>query len=78
MFLGKRQYRLDEFFDVEGDRPRRRWRSAATPAASSGSAAACPEGGSPIAGNAGMHLGAFMKGGTIEVSGDASDWVGAK
>ena len=31
-----------------------------------------------IAGNAGMHLGAYMKGGTIEVTGNASDWVGAE
>ena len=31
-----------------------------------------------IHGNAGMHLGAYMKGGTIEVTGDASDWVGAE
>ena len=31
-----------------------------------------------IAGNAGMHLGAYMKGGTIEVTGNASDWVGGE
>ena len=31
-----------------------------------------------IRGNAGMHLGAYMKGGTIEVSGHASDWIGAE
>ena len=31
-----------------------------------------------IVGNAGMHLGAYMKGGTIEVTGNASDWVGAE
>ena len=31
-----------------------------------------------ITGNAGMHLGAYMKGGAIEVSGNASDWVGAE
>ena len=31
-----------------------------------------------IDGNAGMHLGAYMKGGTIEVTGNASDWVGAR
>ena len=31
-----------------------------------------------IVGNAGMHLGAYMKGGTIEVSGNASDWVGGE
>ena len=31
-----------------------------------------------VVGNAGMHLGAYMKGGAIEVSGNASDWVGAE
>ena len=31
-----------------------------------------------VVGNAGMHLGAYMKGGTIEVTGNASDWVGAE
>ena len=31
-----------------------------------------------IVGNAGMHLGAYMKGGAIEVSGNASDWLGAE
>ena len=31
-----------------------------------------------IQGNAGMHLGAYMKGGAIEVTGNASDWVGAE
>ena len=30
-----------------------------------------------VAGNAGMHLGAYMSGGTIDVSGNGSDWVGA-
>ena len=28
--------------------------------------------------HAGMHLGAYMKGGSIEVSGNASDWIGAE
>ena len=31
-----------------------------------------------IVGNAGMHLGAYMKGGTIEVTGNACDWVGGE
>jgi len=31
-----------------------------------------------LAGNAGMHLGAYMAGGSIEVTGSASDWVGAE
>ena len=40
VFLGKRQCRLDDFFDGRGRRPATSWRSAATPSRSSGSAAA--------------------------------------
>jgi len=77
VFLGKRQYRLDEFFAVEGgggdelevrgDAGRVKWIGRGM-----------TRGRITIAGNAGMHLGAYMKGGTIEVSGDASDWLGAE
>lgn len=31
-----------------------------------------------IVGNAGMHLGAYMKGREIGVTGNASDWIGAE
>ncbi len=31
-----------------------------------------------VVGNAGMHLGAYMKGGTIDVSGNVTDWLGAE
>jgi formylmethanofuran dehydrogenase subunit C len=75
--LGKRQFRLDEFFDVEGhgsenlelrgDLGRVKWIGRSM-----------TRGHITIDGNAGMHLGAYMKGGTIEVSGNASDWVGAE
>jgi formylmethanofuran dehydrogenase subunit C len=75
--LGKRQRRLDDFFDVEGpgsedivirgDVGRVKWIGRGM-----------TRGRISIAGNAGMHLGAYMKGGTIEVSGDASDWVGGE
>jgi formylmethanofuran dehydrogenase subunit C len=77
VFLGKRQYRLDEFFAVEGDggeelevrgdAGRVKWIGRGM-----------TRGRITVAGNAGMHLGAYMKGGTIEVSGDASDWVGGE
>ncbi|MCI0685480.1 MAG: formylmethanofuran dehydrogenase subunit C [Gemmataceae bacterium] len=77
VFLGKRQCRLDEFFDVEGagsedieirgDAGRVKWIGRGM-----------TRGRIHIAGNAGMHLGAYMKGGTIEVTGNASDWVGAE
>jgi formylmethanofuran dehydrogenase subunit C len=75
--LGKRQYRLDDFFTIEGagsenlevrgDVGRVKWIGRGM-----------TRGRITIAGNAGMHLGAYMKGGTIEVAGNASDWVGAE
>jgi formylmethanofuran dehydrogenase subunit C len=75
--LGKRQCRLEDFFDVEGpgsddieihgDVGRVKWIGRGM-----------TRGRIKIAGNAGMHLGAHMKGGTIEVSGNASDWIGAE
>jgi formylmethanofuran dehydrogenase subunit C len=77
VILGKRQYRLDDFFDVEGagsedlevrgDAGRVKWIGRGM-----------TRGRITIGGNVGMHLGAYMKGGTIEVSGNASDWVGAE
>jgi formylmethanofuran dehydrogenase subunit C len=75
--LGKRQYRVDDFFNVEGagsedlvirgDAGRVKWIGLGM-----------TRGRITIEGNAGMHLGAFMKGGTIEVQGNASDWAGAE
>ena len=75
--LGKRQRRLDDFFEVEGagseeieihgDVGRVKWIGREM-----------TRGRISIFGNAGMHLGAYMKGGTIEVTGNASDWVGAE
>lgn len=75
--LGKRQYRLDDFFEIEGppgedveirgDAGRIKWIGHGM-----------TRGKITIQGNAGMHLGAHMKGGVIEVAGHASDWVGAE
>jgi formylmethanofuran dehydrogenase subunit C len=77
VILGKRQRRLDDFFEVEGpgseeivirgDAGRVKWIGKGM-----------TRGRITVDGNAGMHLGAYMKGGTIEVSGDASDWVGGE
>ena len=77
VFLGKRQLRLDEFFDVEGDGSedvqirgdtgRVKWIGRGM-----------TRGRITIAGDAGMHLGSYMKGGTIEVAGHASDWAGGE
>lgn len=75
--LGKRQRRLEEFFEVEG--------AASDELAIHGDATkvkwigrAMTRGRIAVAGNAGMHLGAYMKGGTIEVSGHAGDWLGGE
>jgi len=75
--LGKRQRRLDDFFEVEGaasdeieirgEAERVKWIGRGM-----------TRGRISINGNAGMHLGAYMKGGTIEVSGNVSDWLGAE
>src|SRR5271155_82756 len=77
IFLGKRQQRLDDFFEVEGansdeleihgDTSKVKWIGSAM-----------TRGRITIKGNAGMHLGAYMRGGTIEVAGNASDWIGAE
>lgn len=77
VFLGKRQLRLDEFFEVEGagddeidvrgDAAKVKWIGRGM-----------TRGRIVVRGNAGMHLGAYMKGGAIEVTGNASDWVGAE
>jgi formylmethanofuran dehydrogenase subunit C len=76
VFFGKRQCRLDQFFDVEGadsdrlevqgDLSRVKWVGREM-----------SRGCIKIQGNAGMHLGAYMRGGTIEVTGNGSDWTGA-
>jgi formylmethanofuran dehydrogenase subunit C len=77
VFLGKRQLRLDEFFDVDGpggdtlelhgDLGRVKWVGKGM------------TGGTiRVHGNVGMHFGAFMKGGSIDVTGNAGDWVGGE
>jgi formylmethanofuran dehydrogenase subunit C len=77
VFLGKRQCRLEDFFEVEGgaseeleirgDASKVKWIGRGM-----------MRGRITIAGNAGMHLGAYMQGGMIDVSGNAADWVGAE
>lgn len=75
--LGKRQRRLDDFFAIDGsggdelelrgDLGKVKWVGRGM-----------TRGRIRVAGNAGMHLGAYMKGGVIEVAGNASDWVGGE
>ena len=77
VFLGKRQLRLGDFFEVDGpgsehleihgDVGRVKWIGREM-----------TRGRITIHGDAGMHLGAYLKGGLIEVTGNTSDWVGAE
>jgi formylmethanofuran dehydrogenase subunit C len=77
LHLGRRQCRVDDFFEVEGaesDELEIRGDAAKVKWIGRG----MTRGRIRIAGHAGMHLGARMKGGSIEVSGNASDWLGAE
>src|SRR5262249_8407007 len=77
VFLGKHQYRLEEFFAVagaasedgriHGDAGKVKWIGRGM-----------TRGRITIHGNAGMHLGAYMKGGEIQVTGNVSDWAGGE
>jgi formylmethanofuran dehydrogenase subunit C len=77
VYLGKRPHRVSDFFEVEGptgdeleirgDARKVKWIGRGM-----------TRGRITVTGNAGMHLGAYMKGGTIEVSGQASDWLGGE
>jgi formylmethanofuran dehydrogenase subunit C len=77
IFLGNRQRRLGDFFEVEGEK------SASLElhgdlAQVKWIGRGMSQGSIVIHGNAGMHLGASMSGGTITVDGDAADWLGAE
>ena len=77
VFLGKRQLRVDDLFDVDGepsdhleirgDTGRVKWIGKEM-----------TRGKIDIVGSAGMHLGSGMRGGAIHVGGNASDWIGAE
>lgn len=77
LHLGKRQRRLDEFFEVEGD-PGAELEIRGDAQRVKWIGRGMTRGTLRIHGNAGMHLGSAMTGGTIEVSGDAGDWLGAE
>ena len=77
LYHGKRQMRVDDFFDVDGEhsdhleihgdlhRVRLLGRGM-------------DRGQLTVHGSVGMHLGAHMKGGRIDVYGNAGDWIGAE
>ncbi|MBM3992829.1 MAG: formylmethanofuran dehydrogenase subunit C [Planctomycetes bacterium] len=92
VYHGKRQCRLDEFFDVgqafqpdgQAGKPNLRT-DEATELEIHGDCSrvkwigrGMTRGRIKVVGNAGMHLGSGMTGGVIEVTGNASDWVGAE
>jgi formylmethanofuran dehydrogenase subunit C len=77
IYLGKRQKRVADFFDVEGEHSDElEIRGDATKIKWLGRGMS--RGRLTIVGNAGMHLGAYMSGGAIEVSGNTTDWLGAQ
>ncbi len=77
LYHGKREKRLDDFFEVEGEQSEtieihgdmHRVRQIGR---------AMSRGKITIHGDIGMHLGAYMSGGRIEVHGNAGDWVGGE
>ncbi len=75
--LGKRQYRLDDFFDVEGDGSEELQIFGSTRQLKS-IGRGMTRGRITVHGHVGMHAGAAMRGGAIEVHGDAGDWLGAE
>ena len=77
VWLGKRQRRLGDFFDVEGDGGEElELRGDLTKVKWVGRG--MTRGRIRVAGSVGMHLGAYMAGGAIEVDGNAGDWVGGE
>lgn len=77
VYHGRRQLRLDDFFEISGERSAaielqgdlRRVRHVGR---------RMSHGSIQVRGDVGMHLGSLMTGGRIEVHGSASDWVGAE
>lgn len=77
VYLGKRQLRLDEFFEIDGERSDELEIFGATRHLKS-IGCRMTRGRVTIHGHVGMHVGAGMRGGEIEVHGDAGDWLGAE
>jgi formylmethanofuran dehydrogenase subunit C len=77
VFLGNRQRRLGDFFEVEGEQsPSLELHGDLAQVKWIGKGMS--KGEIVIHGNAGMHLGSAMSGGTISVDGNAADWLGAE
>src|SRR5437773_424448 len=77
VYLGKTQCRVEDFFTVEGEASDQlEIRGDARQVKWIGRGMS--RGRIKIVGNAGMHTGAYMKGGSIEVTGNVSDWLGGE
>lgn len=77
VYHGKRQLRIDDFFEVTGefsDQIEMHGDLHRVKLIGKGMS----RGQIKVHGNVGMHLGAAMRGGRIEVTGDAGDWIGAE
>jgi formylmethanofuran dehydrogenase subunit C len=77
VYHGKRQLRIDDFFDVAGefsDQIEMHGDLHRVKLIGKGMS----RGQIKVYGNVGMHLGTAMRGGRIEVTGDAGDWIGAE
>ncbi len=77
VLLGKRQCRVGDFFDVEGESSEEVKILGATRQLKS-IGRGMTRGRVTVHGHVGMHVGAAMRGGAIEVHGDAGDWLGAE
>src|SRR5436190_18398534 len=77
VYLGKTERRVEDFFavdgeasdelEIRGDARQVKWIGRGM-----------SRGRIKVVGNAGMHTGAYMKGGSIEVTGNVSDWLGGE
>lgn len=77
VFMGKHQYPLSNFFDVEGEKSvQLELHGDLSRVKLIGRG--MTRGSIVIHGNAGMHLGAAMSGGSIVVHGNTTDWLGAE
>jgi formylmethanofuran dehydrogenase subunit C len=77
VYHGKRQLRLDDYFDVEGEKSdlvHVRGNLHRVRLVGRGMS----HGTLTVHGDIGMHLGAHMSGGKIEVFGNAGDWMGGE
>jgi formylmethanofuran dehydrogenase subunit C len=77
VLLGKRRHTLADHFEIAGD-PSEEIELVGDLTKVKWIGRGMTRGRVRVVGSAGMHLGAYMKGGSIEVTHDATDWVGGE